>query len=481
MYTDKNLLFYQSDYDKSHLLSLPHQSNIETNSIGYNYQNSILFSSSDTNYNNSYIPLEKDNLSALYVYYQIDPQMYPPPDLQFNETIQQFFNPSHLYLQSLRLDNNNLLEQQENICNNNRQKFSNQKKDKKRLKSNRNQIKNNTQSKTSNNFHQQNIITVRRILSHDIFNSQTIMNKSNEKNNLNNETIINQWNDKTNLIENPLQNSKHYSAEYNPSLTFVELQTLPMQSITNKSFVSPLTTNHNTNILTTLVPNILFQQQVLEKKMSKSMSMTTLKVTSVNDSSTSSLAFTRLLTDDNNQTKPDVTISGSHIDFGTLSTPHLSTTSSIVPHFSSTVASHVSHHVLSSANAMSDNIHQTKSIISPILTNENIQNLVDQLKIYIDTLNLLFENKIEHKKYVISNKKSYSDDKINISEKKQTELLSSSSSSSSSSLISTRTCSRFSRQSISDGNDLCVKDIIVRRCHSFNKYQGHISMFDLFV
>ncbi|CAF2396390.1 unnamed protein product [Rotaria sp. Silwood2] len=438
----------------------------------------MLFSSSNTNNNNSYIPLEKDNLSAVYAYYQIDPQMYPPPDLQFNKTIQQSFYPSHLYLQPSTFDNTNLLEQQENICHyNNRQRFRNRRKDKKRLKSNRNRTKNNKRSKSINNFHQQNIITVRRISYHDIFNSQTIMKKQfeYEQNNLNNETIINQGNNKTeltNLIENPSQNSKNYPTEYNSSFTLVKVQTSPIQSTINKCLISPSTTNHNTNILTTLVPNILFQQQEHEKKMSRSINMTTVKVNSVSDSSASSLAFTQILADDNNQTKPDVTISGSQIDFGTLSTSHLPTTSSIVSHFSSTIAPHVSHHILSSTTALSKNIDQTKSIITPTLTNENIQNLVDQLKYCINRLSLLLENKIEDKKYVISNRKSYSNDKISTSEKKQIELLSSSSS-----LISTRTCSRFSRQSISDANDFFFKDIIVQRCNSFNNYQGQKSMF----
>ncbi|CAF3585578.1 unnamed protein product [Rotaria sordida] len=433
------------------------------------------FFSSNINYNNSYKSLEKDNLSALYKYYQIDPQLYPPPDLQFNEIIEQSFYPLHLYFQPSRLENNNFSEQQGNISHNNtnnRQRFRNGRKAKQRLKSNRNRTKNNKQSKTiTNNFHQRNIITVRRIPYHDMFNSQTTMKKQFEYEQNN---FKNQWNKKlrsTNLIANPLEKSKNYLTEYNSPLPFVELQISPIESTIDKLLVSSSTTNHTTNIVTTLVSNTLWQQQALEKKMSKSMSMTKLKVISVSDSSTSSLTFTQLFTDDKNQTKPDIIIPGSPIDFETLSTPHLFSTptpSSIVPYFSSTIAPYVLHHVLSSTSITSKEIFQTKPIIDSNLTNENnIHNLIDQLKICIDTLKLLLENKMQYKKYIISNKKSSSNEKISTPEKKQIELLSLSSS-----LISTRTCSRFSRQSISDGNDLFFKDLIIQRCNSFNNYQG---------
>jgi hypothetical protein len=94
MYVLKKLL-YESDDDKTHLLSLLHQLNIETDSIEYDNPNS---KSSSTNYNNSYVSIETDNISALYAYYQIDLHMYPPLDLQLYKTIQPYFHPSHLYL-----------------------------------------------------------------------------------------------------------------------------------------------------------------------------------------------------------------------------------------------------------------------------------------------------------------------------------------------------------------------------------------------
>jgi len=93
---------------------------------------------------------------------------------------------------------------------------------------------------------------------------------------------------------------------------------------------------------------------------------------------------------------------------------HLSTTTgSIVPHFSSTIAPHVSHHISSSTMAI-PNVSKIKSITTLNSTNENIQDLVDQLKTCIATLSLLLQNKTEDEKpHRIPNVKSYSDEKRN--------------------------------------------------------------------
>jgi hypothetical protein len=134
--------------------------------------------------------------------------------------------------------------------------------------------------------------------------------------------------------------------------------------------------------------------------------------------------------------------------------PHLSTTSSsIVPHFSSTIAPHVSHHI------PSPNISKTKSIVVPTSTNENTQDLVDQLKTCIATLSLLLQNKTEHEKYIIPNVKPYSDKQRSRRKKKQSSL--------------TPDRLRFSKKSVSN------EDITVRRCNSSND-QTQKSMLDRF-
>jgi hypothetical protein len=149
---------------------------------------------------------------------------------------------------------------------------------------------------------------------------------------------------------------------------------------------------------------------------------------------------------------------------------HLSTnTGSIVPHFSSTPAPHVSHHISSSTMTI-PNVSKIESITNPNSTNENIQDLVDQLKTCIATLSLLLQNKTEDEKHRISNVKSYSDEKRN--RKSQ-------SSSSSLSLISTPDRLRFSKESISNENNLGFEDITVRRCNSSND-QERKSMIELF-
>jgi len=192
MYTPKKLLQYEFDDDKTHLLSRLHQLNIETDSMKRDNQNS---KSSDINYNNSYVPIEiKDNLSALYAHYQIDPQMYPPPDLQLYKTIQSSFHPSHSYLQPLKLQNSNLPEQQRKISNNSTRKFPGWRRKQKRLRSIKNREKNNNKRQETNNFHYHNMITVRQISCHDMFYSQKMMKKQfkYKQNNLKNREIKNE-------------------------------------------------------------------------------------------------------------------------------------------------------------------------------------------------------------------------------------------------------------------------------------------------
>jgi hypothetical protein len=144
--------------------------------------------------------------------------------------------------------------------------------------------------------------------------------------------------------------------------------------------------------------------------------------------------------------------------------PHLSpTTSSIVPHFSSTIAPHVPHHISSSTFPIS-NAPKNESI--PTSPNENIQDLVDQLKTCIDMLSLLLQNKTEHEKLRIPNIKSYSDqEKIN-KKKKQSQS-------------STSDHSKLTETSIPNKDNLIFEDITVRQCHS-SIDQVQKSMIDSF-
>ncbi|CAF1991379.1 unnamed protein product [Rotaria magnacalcarata] len=400
--------------------------------------------------------MERNNLSALYAYYHVDTQIYPPPDLQINEIIQEsLFYPSSFYLQSSRFSNKSLTDRQRD---NFRQRFQSWKKDKKRRRSNRNETKTNSKQLEPNQFYQRNMITVRRIPCHEVLNSQTIMKNSSEYEQIN---LMNKWNKKiqsANRVENQLRNCQNYPREFDTSLTRVKLQTLPIQSSTNKLLISSST-------ITTL-----------EKKMSNSMSVRKARDIYVDDSSACSLAFTQLLLDNHNQPKPDAaiphatttTMSGTQMNFETLPvmTPHPSSTSvvSIVPRFSSTVA-HIPRYVRSSTSAGS-NVCQTEF---STLTNENIQNLVDQLNSFIDILSLLIEKQIEQEKYIIPQRKSYGNEKLSKTKTKSRQL-------SSSSMSIKRTCSTFSKQSTVDENDFISEDITVRRCNSFNdqeqtKYQ----------
>ncbi len=130
---------------------------------------------------------------------------------------------------------------------------------------------------------------------------------------------------------------------------------------------------------------------------------------------------------------------------------HLSTTtSSIVPHFSSAIAPH---------HIPSPNISKTKSIVVPTSTNENTQDLVDQLKTCIAKLSLLLQNKTEHEKYIIPSVKPSSDKQKSRKKKKQSS--------------STPDRLRFSKKSVSN------EDITVRRCNSSND-QTQKSMLDRF-
>jgi len=119
------------------------------------------------------------------------------------------------------------------------------------------------------------------------------------------------------------------------------------------------------------------------------------------------------------------------------------------------------------------NISKTESIIAPNSINENIRDLVDQLKTCIDKLCLLFQNKTEHEKLRISNVKSCSNEKRSRAKKRQSQ------SSSSPSLTSKPDRLRFSKKSISNENNLVFEDITVRRCNSSND-QERKGMVDLF-
>ncbi|CAF3366884.1 unnamed protein product [Rotaria socialis] len=414
--------------------------------------------------------MERNSLAALYTHYHVDTQIYPPPDLQINEIIQELLlYPSNFYLQSSRFPNKSLADRQrENF----RQRFQIWEKDKKRRRSNRNETKTNHKRLETNQFYQRNMITVRRIPCHEVLNSQTIMKNSSEYEQIN---LTNKWNKKiqsANLVENQLQGCKNYPHEFDTSLSHVKLQAPPIQSSINKLLVSSSTTTSNKDTSTILVSNIFFSQQALEKKMSNSMSVRKARDIYVDDSSACSLAFTQLLIDDHNQPKPDAaiphtttTMPGTQMDFEALPvmTPHVSSSrsvASIVPHFPSTIVPHVRRHVRSSTSTRS-NVCQTEF---PTLTNENIQDLVDQLNSCIDTLSLL----IEQEKYIIAQRKSYENEKISRTKKKSGQL-------SSSSISIKKTCSTFSKQSIIDENDFISEDITVRRCNSFNN-QEHTSM-----
>jgi hypothetical protein len=132
------------------------------------------------------------------------------------------------------------------------------------------------------------------------------------------------------------------------------------------------------------------------------------------------------------------------------------TTSSIVPHFSSTIAPHVSHHTSSSTIPIS-NAHQTESPTSP---NENIEDLIDQLKTCIDMLSVLLQNKSEHEKLQIPNIKSYSNQERIDRKKKQSPL------SSFLSLSSISDHSKLTQTSIPNKDNLIFEDITVKRCNS---------------
>jgi hypothetical protein len=111
-----------------------------------------------------------------------------------------------------------------------------------------------------------------------------------------------------NLIENKSQKYKNFPTEFKSSIPPIEPHTSSIQSTMSKSLVSPSTTNTYTKTFTTPISNTLFQQQELKKNMSNSVGMTGFKVTSLRDSSASSLMSTQLIAATYNQMKPDVTI-----------------------------------------------------------------------------------------------------------------------------------------------------------------------------
>lgn len=268
---------------------LLYQLNIKTECNDHN----LVSSTSRTNYNNSSVPIETDNLSALYAHYQID----PPPDLQFDRITQPSFYLSHSYLQPSKLQNN-----------------SSRRRKQKRFKSNRNRKRNNRVE--TDNFHYRNMITVRRISCHDILDPQMMRKRSEYRSNkFENEprknerefvfvirsidlidTLGNRRTRSVNLVENKSQKYQTFSIGFQPLST------------SNKSIVSPTTTNSHTRILTRPISNALFSQRDIEKKMSNSVDITGSKVISSHDLSVSSLASTQLRTTGYDQIKPNVTI-----------------------------------------------------------------------------------------------------------------------------------------------------------------------------
>jgi hypothetical protein len=142
----KKLLLYNSDNDKTHLLSLLHQLNIPTD---YDNQNS-------NSSNNS------------HAYYQVDSQLY--------RTIQPPFYLTHSYLPPSR---------EENSRNNSRRR-----KKQKRFKSNERRKKNMNKRSETDHFHYRNMITVRRISWHDMLDSR--MTRKYKQDNHKNEKIKNE-------------------------------------------------------------------------------------------------------------------------------------------------------------------------------------------------------------------------------------------------------------------------------------------------
>ena len=127
--------------------------------------------------------------------------------------------------------------------------------------------------------------------------------------------------------------------------------------------------------------------------------------------------------------------------------PYVSpTTSSIVPHFSSSIAPHVPYVASSTIAALGAS--KIESIPAPTSSNGNIQDLIDQLRTCINMLSLLLQNQIEQENLLVPNRKSHAQQK-----RISNEELSQSS-------------SDHSKRSIPHKENLIFEDITVRRCNS---------------
>ena len=160
----KKLLIYESNAKKSDSC----QFNIERDSIEDPNRNSRSSSASYPNYNNSSVPFEIEDLSALYAHYQIDPKLYPPPDLQLYKAKETSLDLSQRYF---HLYNDNLSEQPRNSSRKSRRQGRKQK----RFRSDRNRKKFRNKRAEMDDFHSRNMITVRRISCHDILDPQMKM------------------------------------------------------------------------------------------------------------------------------------------------------------------------------------------------------------------------------------------------------------------------------------------------------------------
>ena len=106
------------------------------------------------------------------------------------------------------------------------------------------------------------------------------------------------WSD--NLAENKSGKYQTHSTGFQSLPPKIKLHKSSTPFISSNSVVSPSTTIP--------ISNTLFHQRDVKEKMSNSLELTESKVTSLRDSSASSLISTQLLTTTYDQTKADVTI-----------------------------------------------------------------------------------------------------------------------------------------------------------------------------
>ncbi|UJR28162.1 hypothetical protein I4U23_009416 [Adineta vaga] len=316
---------------------------------------------------------------------------------------------------------------------------NNNRKTSKRLRSTRK--KTNDKQCVTNHFHYQNMITVRQISCQDMIARQRLPpgkcrhKLTNLRNNKQNNKMYSPA-----IVKNKSQVDENFPTYLSSEAPFTQMQTSSQQSMNIILSSSPLAINN-------------------KNKMSNKMSITNLKVTLLRDSSTRSLESTDLhAMSENNRLKPAITNVTLKIDsqtdsrsFVDTSPNHLSTTnSSIVPHFSSTNAPDVPLNTSSPAIGMSKAFEKESKILT---SNENIQDLIDQLQTCIVTLNLLIQTSAKHEKNIISNEKI--DEQRSRVKKKNN---------------STR-CLQFRKRSSSNKDHLLSVDLTVKQCTSFKSQQ----------